>query len=181
MAVGEEPVDEAVEPQNAYEKRIAALEATISKDRQTRANNELKATIKETVKANSAKYPNIAADEALSQDVVQYLLQFTMQTGKPPGDTLDESIQMAAEAVEAREEAAAQKYLKRKGLTAPKASSTVTEVPKSAVEQPASELGSSRKTLTNSHASSSQAAGLTRPETVEDLHAKALKMLEAQG
>ncbi len=175
---------DAEEPAEADDNPLVAevkqLREIVYGERQQRFEREMNGQINDFVKANATKYGNLAADPSLSKDVVRHLLEFTKQTGKPPGETLEESIQMAVEAVEEREEAAAQKYLKRKGLTGQKASSTVTEAPKSAVEPPASELGS-RKTLTNSHASSPHGAGSTRPETPEDLRAKALKLLEAQG
>ncbi len=145
-------------------------------------NADLQASVKNVVKASAERFPNIAADPDLARDVVDYMINFVKQTGSPPGETLDESIQLAAEAVEAREEKQAQKYLKRKGLTnvkpldnAPSAGTKSAGVPTT------SEQVKKSKTLTNSHASTPRAVGSTTAETPEDYRAKALAILEAQG
>ncbi len=165
---------------DAYEKRIAALEARLADESNKRNHEQMQGKISDFVKGAADKFPNIAADHSLSGDVVKYMLDFTMQTGKPPGETLEESIQMAAEAVEAREEAAMARLLKRRGLTAVKASDSLPVAePKSAVDPAASELARKSRTLTNSHASAPRAVGSTPAVTVEELRAQALKQLNS--
>jgi hypothetical protein len=180
---GEEPEEESKpEPKNVYEERIAKLEATISQDRMTRMDNDLLGRVRDVLKGKESKFSNVAADPSLHREVINQLISFTKEAGHPPGDTIEESIQMAIEAVEAREEATAQKYLKRKGLTQPKTEGDTGIVgSKSAVAPAASELAKTSRTLTNSHASSPRTVGSTPAETPDELRAKALKMLEAQG
>ncbi len=174
----EEPSDEP----NPYEQRIAALESTLREAKMKQADSDLRGHVTAAAQKAVTKYPNIAADPELARDVVAQLIAFTKEAGRPPGDTLDESIQMALEAVENREEQAAQKYLKRKGLTGVKAPDSIpTAGTKSAVDPAASELAKKSRTLTNSHASTPRAVGSTTAETPDELRAKALALLEAQG
>ncbi len=174
--------EEASDEPNPYEQRIAALEGTIREQKMREADTNLRGRVSDIVKGAASKYPNVSADPELARDVVEQLLAFTKQAGRPPGDTIEESIAMALEAVEQREEQAAQKYLKRKGLTDVKPADNMATVgPKSAVDPAASELAKKSKTLTNSHASAPRAVGSTTAETPEELRAKALALLEAQG
>ncbi len=179
---GAAPAAEPEAEENPYETRIAALERTIREQNIKQADSELKGHVSSAVKAAASKYPNVSADPELTGDVVEQLLNFVKQTGKPPGDTLEESIHMALEAVELREEKAAQKYLKRKGLTDVKPADSISPAgTKSAVDPVASELTKKSRTLTNSHASAPRTVGSTTAETPEELRAKALALLEAQG
>ncbi len=179
---GEEEPEEAPPAESVYEKRIAALEERLAKEQSQRSHQEMQGRINAAAKSASDRFPSIAADSALAADVVQEMLSFTMRTGRPPGDTIEESIQMAMESIESREEASLQKLLKRRGLTVQKpVSNTDSAGTKSAVVPAASELASKSRTLTNSHASAPRTVGTTTAETPEELRAKALALLEAQG
>lgn len=176
--------DDAPEPalSSAAEQRIAKLEQTIAQERNQRSHAEMKGRVVEFVKGSVEKFPNLDSDPSLAGEVVKYMLDFTMQAGRPPGETIEESIQMAAEAVEEREEKTLQKLLKRRGLTIPvKSVDTGNAGSKSAVAPAASELAKKSRTLTNSHASSARAVGSTTAETVEELRAKALAQLNGQA
>ncbi len=128
------------------------------------------------------KYPNLAADPGLVREAHNLLIEHTKKTGSPPGETLTESIQIALEAVEAKEEANVQKIMKRRGLTSAKPAGDTEEAgTKSAVDQPASELGKPSRTLTNSHATTPAKGAGSTAKTPEELRALALKQLEAQG
>ncbi len=183
---GGKATEQEDEPKDTFsakaEARIAALEQRLAQEQNQRSHSEMQGRIAAAAKADTEKFPNVAADPSLSKDVVDQLLAFTMKAGHPPGETIEESIQMAMEAVEEREEAALQKLMKRRGLTGVKASDNTSPAgTKSAVEPAASELARKSKTLTNSHASTPRAVGSTPAETVEELRAKALKQLEALG
>ncbi len=173
--------EEPEQGENPLAAEVRELRAIVQKDRFERGGERLLGKMNELTRSMATKLPNVAADPALVEEARQYLYDFTRETGAPPGANINESMQMALEAVEARESATVEKWKKRLGLTVAKATADNTPAAtKSAVEQPASDLGS-RKTLSNSHASSPNVAGSTRPETVEELQAKALRLLEAQG
>ncbi len=181
VAGGADPTDLPEDKQEAkspLEERLAALETTLQKERFQRHMDNLQGQMAKAVDAK--KYPTIAAEPELVADAHKLLIDHTRQTGSPPGSNLNESMHMALEAIEAREQAANEKYRKRLGLTTSK-NLTDTEVAasKSAVE-PASGLGTSR-TISNSHASAPKAAGSTKAETVEELRAKALRQLNGEA
>lgn len=138
----------------------------------------LRGAVNDFVKTATEKFPNIASDPDLAKDVVEEMIRFTKETGAPPGDTLEESIQMAAEAVEEREEKALQKRMKRRGLTVAGASGDASSAaPKSAVETAPSEVAKKSKTLTTSHASAPRAPVSTSVDP-EDLRRQAVEMLK---
>lgn len=179
VAAEEEAPSSAVE---ALRAEVAELKADRKRERFERGEEKLIGEMGEIARGLAAKLPNVSADPELISRARDYLYEYIKKAGSPPGETRSESIQMALEAVEESEAKTAEKYRKRLDLTpAAKSADTAGEGTKSAVDQPASELGSSRKTLTNSHASTPKAAGQTRPKTVAELHAEALKLFEAQG
>lgn len=140
-------------------------------------NNVLGGAVRDFVKGAADRFPNIAADEDLHAAVVEEMIRFTKETGAPPGETLQESIQMAAEAVEEREEKALQRRLKKRGLTTSRASGDASPAgTKSAVEPTASEVVKKSKTLTTSHATAPRGVGSTSVDP-EDLRRRAVEML----
>lgn len=155
--------------------KVKALEETIQKQNFSRGMEQLHATMVKAV--DPKKYPNIAADPDLVQAAQDELVAFTRKTGAPPGENISESINMALEAIETREAAVVAKWKKRLGVdSAAPASDAGAVEPKSAV-RPASELGKQSRTLTNSHASVPAKPPGSPVETVEELRAKALKLI----
>lgn len=141
-------------------------------------NNVLGGAVRDFVKDAADKFPNIASDPDLHKAVVEEMIRFTKETGAPPGETLTESIQMAAEAVEEREEKALQARLKKRGLTTARAAGDAPPAgTKSAVEPTASEVVKKSKTLTTSHATAPRGVGSTSVDP-EDLRRKAVEMLK---
>jgi len=85
---------------------------------------------------------------------------------------------MALEAIETREAATVAKWKKRLGVdTSAPAGDTGVVGPKSAVNQPASELGKQSRTLTNSHATMPSRPPGSPAESVEELRARAAKLI----
>ncbi len=162
-------------------KRVAALETQLSKERFDRNMSALHTEFGTIAKANAKKYPLVAEDPELIRQAHANLVEFVRRTGSPPGETREESIAIALEAVQVTAEKEAEKWRKKLGLTAaPAASNTEAAAPKSAVE-PASELGMPSRTITNSHASAPQKVAGSTAKTPDELRAAALKILEAQG
>ncbi len=162
--------------------RIEALEKIINEERYNRSVDQLLGKIEEVAKAQADKFPLVNSDKATVKQVHSYLLDFVQRTGKPPGDTIEESVQMALEAVEADQGKEAEKWRKRLGLTDKKVASSVEEVTKSASDPAASELANKSKTLTNSHASAPRTVGSNnQSETPEELRRKATELLNKLG
>lgn len=181
---GAAPDDEDDAPPPA-DDQLAGIRAELMQLREESRQRKLKegdqflrGEVNNFVKTAAEKFPNIAGDPDLAKDVVEELIRFTKETGNPPGDTLEESIQMAAEAVEEREEKALQKRLKRRGLTAARAAGDAGPVgTKSAVEPTASEVVKKSKTLSTSHATAPRGVGSTSVDP-EDLRRQAVEMLK---
>lgn len=178
------PDDEDDAPPPA-DDQLAGIRAELQQLREESRQRKLKegdqvlrGAVNDFVKTAAEKFPNIAGDPDLAKDVVEEMIRFTKETGAPPGDTLEESIQMAAEAVEEREEKALQKRLKRRGLTASTAAGdAVPAGTKSAVETAPSEVAKKSKTLTTSHASAPRAPVSTSVDP-EELRRQAVEMLK---
>jgi len=168
-------------PADSLEEIRAELQQLREESRQRKlkeGDQVLRGAVNDFVKTAAEKFPNIAGDPDLAKDVVEEMIRFTKETGAPPGDTLEESIQMAAEAVEEREEKALQKRLKRRGLTAARAAGDAGPAgTKSAVEPTASEVVKKSKTLSTSHATAPRGVGSTSVDP-EDLRRQAVEMLK---
>jgi len=168
-------------PADGLEEIRAELQQLREESRQRKlkeGDQVLRGAVNDFVKTAAEKFPNIAGDPDLAKDVVEEMIRFTKETGAPPGDTLEESIQMAAEAVEEREEKALQKRLKRRGLTAARAAGDAGPAgTKSAVEPTASEVVKKSKTLSTSHATAPRGVGSTSVDP-EDLRRQAVEMLK---
>lgn len=180
-AADEEPEAEAPPPSSdiaTLREEVRALREESRQRKLKEGDTVLRSAVTDFVKTAAEKFPNIAADVDLAKDVVEEMIRFTKETGNPPGDTLEESIQMAAEAVEEREEKALQKRLNRRGLTAARALGDASPVvTKSAVEPTASEVVKKSKTLTTSHATAPRSVGSTSVEP-DELRRKAVEMLK---
>lgn len=91
----EEPAPEKAEPQTKLEKEVAELKAELQQRRYAEAKTKFMGQIKEIGK--DFKY--VSGLEA-EDDVFQFMDDYYRKTGEQLGDSIEESIQIACEAVE---------------------------------------------------------------------------------
>jgi hypothetical protein len=138
--------DEAPQPSDdvaALRKEVEELKRERAAEQATKAKREVLEKIKETV-AKTDTYRHV---KGLGEEdaVLQYLEEFHRRTGELPAETFDESIALAAAAVEKKLEADAAKW---GGFLTPgvKAATLPTEGSR---ESPSAGTGTTGSTLTN--------------------------------
>lgn len=163
------------EDEDPRDARIAALEQENAANKANATKAKVLGAVSALVKDNE-KFNHIAKLGEESR-VLEYIERYHAQTGELPGETLEESLTIAAEAVEVQLKKEAARWQK---VLQP-ASGAATLLPKAAV--PAAEATSKQaKTLTNSTGSGPKTAPVTSkaPKSPEDYQRAALEALSAQ-
>jgi hypothetical protein len=158
---------------SAAERRIEALERELAQNK-AQANRIAVLTKVHDQAKSDPKFKFVAGLDA-SERALQYLERFHAETGELPGQTLDESIELALEAVENQLSREADRWRPLLGSGATSAPAAKPAVSKVAVSQQAP------KTLTNDTGSGPKPApGNTRaPKTEDEYRADALKLMES--
>lgn len=191
--VAEQVVTKATTPQskpaegNPLEGRLERLERELQGERNMRARVEVTAKLQDVLKANDADF-GLINEMGAHADVLHELEMYMAQHGgRPPGDTFEESVSIAAELVQDRfvkEKAKWSKLLeKERDLTeAKKPAIVVPAVEKSAESGPRVETRTV-KTLSNSLASSPGGAprSSTKLKSGDEYLEEALAVLQAQS
>ncbi len=176
LATNEAPAQKAAskaEP-DERDRRLAALEQEIASTKAQAARQNLMGQLKELTK--DKRFAHVSHMEAEGQ-VISYIEKYFNETGELPGSNLQETMEIAAEAVEtqlAKEAARWEGVLTklRPGAVVPVSKSVVPAV--GAVSQQA-------KTLTNSAGSGPKSTPVTphKPKTDEEYQLAAIQALTA--
>lgn len=148
-------------------EELRAFKRTYEAEQVKKQNEQLTEGVARVVKANP-KFKLISAHDAFSE-VLGILGQFAQENKRMPGDTFEESVAIAAEFVEKRYEAQAERW--KKVLTPETQPTTVPE--KKAPEKP-SPGPETPRTLTNSN-TSAPAAVRPAPTSREEIIAALLR------
>lgn len=164
----------ASKKEEEYLQRIEALEQARKEEKYQRDVQALDSQIEKLALSKKDKFKLSTSEDDFAAGVRDYLLNHIKETGSPPGEDLEESIEMALEAIEAKFEAQAAKWRKKLGLTAAEMSNTITKA-ESAAESVKS-VTTKSKTLSNSHASA-PVASPTKLSSSTDYRKAALEAL----
>lgn len=97
----EKPEDDDDDESAAPEKRLSAIEQELYAIKAQKAEAEFRGNLASKVAEDPAKYKLVTARKA-EGDVMRFIEDFFKQTKRLPGDTLDETMEIALEAVEMR-------------------------------------------------------------------------------
>lgn len=170
------PQNEKTDEVDPRDARLAALEKEIATTKEQAA----RANLMTQLKSRSSKYPHLSALEA-EHEAMAYIERYYNETQQLPGQTLDETLEIALEAVEAVKAKEAKRWegvltKLRPGAVVP---SSKTAVPAAG----ATSQQAATKTLTNDHGSGPRSASNVapkQPKTAEEYQLAALEALTAQ-
>ncbi len=167
------PAQEEVDPRDA---RLAALEKEIATTKERAARADLMGQLKE--RTTGGKYPHLAAMEA-EPEALSYIEQYFKETGELPGKTLDETLEIALEAVETAKAKEAKRW---EGVLTKLRPGAVVPVSKSVVPAVGAVSQLAAKTLTNNVGSGPQSSSAApkKPRTDEEYRLAAIEALTAQ-
>lgn len=171
---GEPAKPQPAQAESELRQELQALKAQLQQLNIARGREELSGKVK--AQLDGFQYAKGFGDEA-TQQAISLLEQFAAQSGKLPGDTVEESIKIALEAVE---ENYAKQAARWKGILTP--ASTQPTVPAEAPALPPQvESVGPPKTLTNSLASPAPVIAGARKRTSEDYVRETLALLGNNG
>lgn len=168
---GEKPAAKAKEPEKAPEQ-LGGVEKDLAEFKAWRAQQAQAQTLG-AIKDLTKDFPHIAKLERHDL-VLQELLDFIGRTGAPPSEDFQESVKMAAQAVEDKLKAEAQKWAKV--LTPGAPTGSVPPEVKGTSDSPAS--GREIKTVTNDVQAQPRTGVRPVPQSDEDYRRDALRFLE---
>lgn len=160
---------------------VKALEEKLAAQERRAQNAELRATLGTVTKAHADKLPLTTA-MGMENQAVQYLQQYINETGEMPAATLEDSLRVSLEAIEANLELQAKAW--EGVLTKTRKPATVgTQVaaPKPAVTSATSGQAKQPKSLTSSLTAPATPGADDEPQTDEDYRARALALLTSRG
>lgn len=176
--VGKKTESKAEAPEESVEsKYLARIEALEQENKAAKFKADvtaLESKITQIANMKKEKFPLSTGEEDFAPAVREYLLNYVRENEDPPGDTIEESIEIALEAMEERFNQQAAKWRKKLGLTAAETSSSVTTAER--VVEPVKSVVTKSKTLSNSH-TSAPATGITNPSNSSDYRRAALEAL----
>lgn len=164
-----------VEEPDPRDQRLAALEQEIATTKASAMRQQLMGNLKELTK--DARFKHVAGMEAEGQ-VIGYIERYFNETGELPGSNLQETMEIAAEAVETQLAKEAARW--SKVLTGFKGGATVPSS-KSVVPAAGASSQVASKTLTNNVGSGPAPASAApkKPKTDEEYQRAALEALTA--
>lgn len=176
---GGKAADKKADPEKQDGKELSPIEkelAEVKAELQAQKYERSKAKVMDQIKTIAgSKAPLVRALEA-EDEVFAFLDQYVRETGEKPAETLEESIEIACEAVEMRHRKKGEKY--RDALT--KLGSGNNKDPKQATPSTASNKVA--KTLTNDTGSGPRSVSPVKTKVArseEDYRLEALKVLES--
>lgn len=157
--------------------RLEQLEKQLQQERAQRYKEQIVGKFEATVKAAGEKYELVAAEPGGVQSALKLLEDHYDQTGQMPAATLDESIEIALDAMESSLSKRLSPLLQTKKAKAIAGLERNSGSTQNAVPQAASAQATQQKTLTNSQAASGTKAAPPEPKTDEDYRRAALALL----
>lgn len=159
------------EPESDIQKELREIKAELNARKYTEAKGKLMDKIKE---AATASAPFVAGLEA-EEEVFEFLDRYYRETGEQPGETLEESIEIACEAVEQKLRKKGEKW--KNVLTNPGSGNT-----RNGSKQVSPSAASNRvaKTLTNDTGAGPRSVNPAKPKvakTEQDYREETLKVL----
>jgi hypothetical protein len=182
-----EPAQPKAPEANPLETRLERLERELQGERNQRARIEVTAKLQEVLKANDTDFGLINEMEAHGDVLHELEMYMAQHGGRPPGDTFEESVSIAAELVQDRymkEKARWMKVLeKERNLTKVKEPATVPDAVEKSAGNGSSDGARVVKTLSNSLASSpgGAARSSSKIKSEEDYIAEAMNVLQTQA